>query len=52
MNYINLDMPKAGDTVVVGMSGGVDSTFAQKQGLQSNRSNNVHLGRKIAGSKV
>lgn len=27
MNYINLDMPKAGDTVVVGMSGGVDSTL-------------------------
>lgn len=28
MNYVNLDMPKAGDTVVVGMSGGVDSTLA------------------------
>lgn len=27
MNYVNLDMPKAGDTVVVGMSGGVDSTL-------------------------
>ncbi len=27
MEYINLDMPKAGDTVVVGMSGGVDSTL-------------------------
>ncbi len=27
MNFINLDMPKAGDTVVVGMSGGVDSTL-------------------------
>lgn len=27
MNYTNLDMPKAGDTVVVGMSGGVDSTL-------------------------
>ncbi|MBQ0052370.1 MAG: tRNA 2-thiouridine(34) synthase MnmA, partial [Treponema sp.] len=27
MNYTALDMPKAGDTVVVGMSGGVDSTL-------------------------
>lgn len=27
MEYINLDMPKTGDTVVVGMSGGVDSTL-------------------------
>ncbi|MBO7582412.1 MAG: tRNA 2-thiouridine(34) synthase MnmA [Treponema sp.] len=27
MNYIDQDMPKAGDTVVVGMSGGVDSTL-------------------------
>ena len=25
--YEVLDMPKSGDTVVVGMSGGVDSTF-------------------------
>ncbi|MCR5253620.1 MAG: tRNA 2-thiouridine(34) synthase MnmA, partial [Treponema sp.] len=27
MTYTNLDMPKAGDTVLVGMSGGVDSTL-------------------------
>lgn len=27
MNYTALDMPKSGDTVVVGMSGGVDSTL-------------------------
>ena len=27
MNYIDQEMPKAGDTVVVGMSGGVDSTL-------------------------
>jgi tRNA-specific 2-thiouridylase len=27
MNYTNLNMPEAGDTVVVGMSGGVDSTL-------------------------
>lgn len=27
MNYINQEMPKKGDTVVVGMSGGVDSTL-------------------------
>lgn len=27
MKYIELDMPKAGDTVVVGLSGGVDSTM-------------------------
>lgn len=27
MTFINQDMPKAGDTVVVGMSGGVDSTL-------------------------
>ena len=27
MNYIAQEMPKAGDTVVVGMSGGVDSTL-------------------------
>ncbi len=27
MTFTNLDMPKAGDTVVVGMSGGVDSTL-------------------------
>ena len=27
MNFTNLDMPKAGDTVLVGMSGGVDSTL-------------------------
>ena len=27
MEYINQEMPKAGDTVVVGMSGGVDSTI-------------------------
>lgn len=27
MNYITQDMPKAGDTVLVGMSGGVDSTL-------------------------
>ena len=27
MNYEVLDMPQAGDTVVVGMSGGVDSTL-------------------------
>lgn len=27
MNYKTLDMPKAGDTVLVGMSGGVDSTL-------------------------
>lgn len=27
MTYTTLDMPKAGDTVVVGMSGGVDSTL-------------------------
>ena len=27
MNYVMQEMPKAGDTVVVGMSGGVDSTL-------------------------
>ena len=27
MNYIDQEMPKSGDTVVVGMSGGVDSTL-------------------------
>ncbi|WP_191014103.1 tRNA 2-thiouridine(34) synthase MnmA [Treponema zioleckii] len=27
MNFIDVEMPKAGDTVVVGMSGGVDSTL-------------------------
>ena len=27
MNYIDQEMPQAGDTVVVGMSGGVDSTL-------------------------
>lgn len=27
MNYIDQDLPKAGDTVLVGMSGGVDSTL-------------------------
>ena len=27
MNYITQDLPKAGDTVLVGMSGGVDSTL-------------------------
>ena len=27
MTFINQDMPEAGDTVVVGMSGGVDSTL-------------------------
>lgn len=27
MNYIDVEMPKSGDTVVVGMSGGVDSTL-------------------------
>lgn len=27
MNYIPLELPKAGDTVVVGLSGGVDSTL-------------------------
>lgn len=27
MKYIDVDMPKSGDTVVVGMSGGVDSTL-------------------------
>lgn len=27
MNYIELDMPKAGDTVVVGLSGGIDSSM-------------------------
>ena len=27
MNYIEQDLPKAGDTVIVGMSGGVDSTL-------------------------
>lgn len=27
MDYIDVEMPKAGDTVVVGMSGGVDSTL-------------------------
>ena len=27
MEYVNQDLPKAGDTVVVGMSGGVDSTI-------------------------
>ena len=27
MNYEMQEMPKAGDTVVVGMSGGVDSTL-------------------------
>ncbi len=28
MKYAELDLPKAGDTVVVGMSGGVDSTLS------------------------
>ena len=27
MNYIEQEMPKAGDTVIVGMSGGIDSTL-------------------------
>ena len=30
MKYIDVDKPKAGDTVVVGMSGGVDSTLVVK----------------------
>ena len=28
MNYTVLDMPKKGDTVVIGLSGGVDSTLS------------------------
>lgn len=27
MNYVAQDLPKAGDTVLVGLSGGVDSTL-------------------------